>query len=102
MNIDFVEAKKELENIFKHTETHRKIVFWYDEGKNFFDAVQQNAFPHPETIIFDNNPFKIGDLLDIPCFNKEGKWILDNNTGKWARSSTQFEDILNNYKIIEE
>lgn len=51
---------------------------------------------------FDNNPFKIGDLLDIPCFNKEGKWILDNNTGKWARSSTQFEDILNNYKIIEE
>lgn len=48
---------------------------------------------------FDNNPFKIGDLLDIPCFNKEGKWILDNNTGKWARSSTQFEDILNNYKI---
>lgn len=51
---------------------------------------------------FDNNPFKIGDLLDIPCFNKEGKWILDNNTGKWARSSTQFEDILNNYKITEE
>ena len=51
---------------------------------------------------FDNTPFKIGDLLDIPCFNKEGKWILDNNTGKWARSSTQFEDILNNYKIIEE
>lgn len=51
---------------------------------------------------FDNAPFKIGDLLDIPCFNKEGKWILDNNTGKWARSSTQFEDILNNYKIMEE
>lgn len=51
---------------------------------------------------FDNNPFKIGDLLDIPCFNKEGKWILDNNTGKWARSSTQFEDILNNYKIVGE
>ena len=52
--------------------------------------------------IFDSNPFKVGDLLDIPCFNKEGKWILDNSTGKWARSSTQFEDILNNYKIIEE
>lgn len=51
---------------------------------------------------FDNTPFKIGDLLDIPCFNKEGKWILDNNTGKWARSSTQFEDILNNYKIVGE
>lgn len=51
---------------------------------------------------FDNNPFKVGDLLEIPCFNKEGKWILDNNTGKWARSSTQFEDILNNYKIIGE
>ena len=28
MNIDFVEAKKELENIFKHTETHRKNCFF--------------------------------------------------------------------------
>src|SRR5690554_628989 len=65
MNIDFVEAKKELENIFKHTETHRKIVFWYDEGKNFFDAVKENKFNNVETIIFNNNPFKIKHYIEV-------------------------------------
>ena len=65
MNIDFVEAKKELEEIFKNAHSSRKIVFWYDEGKNFLEAVQTNRFDNVETIIFKNNPFKIKHYIEV-------------------------------------
>ena len=51
MSVDFLEAKKELEKIFEIAHSSRKIVFWYDEGKNFFESVKSYKFDNVETII---------------------------------------------------
>ncbi len=65
MNIDFVEAKKELEEIFKNTHSSRKIVFWYDESENFLEAVKANKFDNVKTIIYNDNPFKIKHYIEV-------------------------------------
>ena len=49
--------------------------------------------------VFTNKPFKVGDILQILSFSKEGKWILNSETQKWEKSCTVFEDILNEYNI---
>lgn len=51
---------------------------------------------------YTSNPFNKGDILQIICFIKEGKWMFNSETEKWEKSGTTFEDILNNYKIIGE
>lgn len=51
--------------------------------------------------IFDNKPFEVGKILNIPSFEREGKWILNKETENWERSDTQFEDFIVNYIIIE-
>lgn len=65
MSVDFLEAKKELEKIFEIAHSSRKIVFWYDEGKNFFDSVISHKFDNVETIIYENNPFKIKYYIEV-------------------------------------
>ncbi|MFR3182183.1 MAG: PHP domain-containing protein [Clostridia bacterium] len=51
--------------------------------------------------IFNSKPFEKGDLLKISTFDREGKWSKDNETNEWKKSTTEFEDILNNYDIQE-
>lgn len=51
--------------------------------------------------IFNTKPFEKGDLLKISTFDREGKWSKDNETNEWKKSTTEFEDILNNYDIQE-
>ena len=51
--------------------------------------------------VFSQNPFKVGDILQILSFSKEGKWILNSETQKWEKSCTVFEDILNSYRVEE-
>jgi len=65
MNIDFIEAKKELDKIFESAHSSRKIVFWYDEGKNFLESVMSHKFNNVETIIYENNPFKIKYYIEV-------------------------------------
>ena len=51
--------------------------------------------------VFSQNPFKVGNVLQILSFSKEGKWILNSETQKWEKSCTVFEDILNSYRVEE-
>ena len=51
---------------------------------------------------YTSNPFNKGDVLQIICFIKEGKWMFNSETEKWEKSGTTFEDILRDYRIVEE
>lgn len=51
---------------------------------------------------YTSNPFNKGDILQIICFIKEGKWMFNSETEKWEKSGTTFEDILRDYRIVEE
>lgn len=50
---------------------------------------------------YTSNPFNKGDILQIICFIKEGKWMFNSETEKWEKSGTTFEDILRDYRIAE-
>lgn len=49
--------------------------------------------------IFSSNPFNKGDLLSIDSFMREGKWSINPDTKEWEKSTTVFENILNEYNI---
>lgn len=49
--------------------------------------------------IFSSNPFNKGDLLSIDSFMREGKWSINPDTQEWKKSTTIFENILNEYNI---
>lgn len=49
--------------------------------------------------IFSSNPFNKGDLLSIDNFMREGKWSINPDTQEWEKSTTVFENILNEYNI---
>lgn len=77
-----------------------------DKSKNKFVEVYQiatgkKAKAKVRSSVFTSKPFKIGDILQILSFSKEGKWSLNQETQKWEKSTTVFEDILSNYKINE-
>ena len=50
-NIDYELAKNEIEK--KFIDGDHRIVFWYDETKNFFDDVNNDTFDNVKTIIFE-------------------------------------------------
>lgn len=52
--------------------------------------------------VFSQNSFEEKDLLRIDTFDREGKWTRNNETEEWTKSTTEFEDILNNYQVIKE
>lgn len=77
-----------------------------DRGKNKFVELYQintgNKFKVKiRGSVFSQNPFEIGNILQILSFNKEGKWIKNSETQEWEKSKTIFEDVLNNYKLCE-
>lgn len=43
--------------------------------------------------IYEKNPFYVGNILEIRTFDREGKWIKDNETKEWMKSTTEFEDF---------
>lgn len=51
---------------------------------------------------FEINPFTVGDILKITQFVKEGKWIINRDTGKWEKSTIDFDEFIVNYIINEE
>ena len=51
--------------------------------------------------IFNSKPFEKGDLLKISTFDREGKWSRNSETNEWQKSTTEFEDILNNYENFD-
>lgn len=77
-----------------------------DKSKNKFVEVYQIATGKKvkakvRSSVFTSKPFKVGDILQILSFSKEGKWSLNQETQKWEKSCTVFEDILNNYRVEE-
>ena len=77
-----------------------------DKSKNKFVEVYQIATGKKvkakvRSSVFTSKPFKVGDILQILSFSKEGKWSLNQETQKWEKSCTVFEDILNNYRVKE-
>ena len=64
------------------------------------DGERQTVKIRAKTYI--SNPFNKGDILQIICFIKEGKWMFNSETEKWEKSGTTFEDILRDYRIVEE
>ena len=51
--------------------------------------------------IFNSKPFEKGDLLKISTFDREGKWSRNSETNEWQKSTTEFEDVLNNYENFD-
>jgi uncharacterized protein (TIGR02687 family) len=87
-NIDYELAKKEIEKIFN--DGYHRIVFWYDETKNFYDDFSKDNYENIRKIIFDNNEFAIKFLIEVedkeskfliyfPCARPQDKdnWLLD-------------------------
>lgn len=77
-----------------------------DKSKNKFVDLYQIATGKKFKVkvrngVFTSKPFKVGDILQILSFSKEGKWILNSETQKWEKSCTVFEDILNSYRVEE-
>lgn len=90
MDIDFEQAKLQLEKIFASQSDHRKIVFWYDAQKNFEENVKQCSFDDAKILIYDNNPFTIKETIEVedtesnflvyfPCAKPrdEENWLAD-------------------------
>jgi DNA polymerase-3 subunit alpha len=82
------------------------VLFYEDRGRN--KIVDLYRLNNGEKVkikvkgnVFNSNPFNIGDFLQIPYFDREGKWFLNSDTNKWEKSLTTFENILNTYKIID-
>ena len=66
-NIDYSVAKEELERIFAEPSDHRKLIFWFDSPKNFFDSVSadKDSFQNAKVIIYQGNPFTIKVRLEV-------------------------------------
>jgi len=87
-NIDYELAKKEIEK--KFTDGDHRIVFWYDETKDFYDDIKIDHLENVRIVIFENNEFSIKHLLEVedkeskfliylPCARPQDKdnWLLD-------------------------
>jgi uncharacterized protein (TIGR02687 family) len=64
-SIDYVEAKKELAKLFLEDDFERKIIFWYDEPKNFYDDVSNDVFENAKVIVYDKNAFEIKHIIEV-------------------------------------
>lgn len=63
-NIDYQEAKKEIEKIFLAESSDRKIVFWYDAPANFKDDIEADVFDFCRLLICQNNEFFIKKTIE--------------------------------------
>lgn len=77
-----------------------------DKGKNRIVDLYRICDGSTKTVkvrnrVYSQNPFEETNLLKIETFDREGKWIRDNETKEWSKSTTEFEDILNNYQVVK-
>jgi len=63
-SIDYKEAKKELNKMFLEDDFSRKIIFWYDEPRNFYDDVINDDFENAKVLIYDKNAFEIKHIIE--------------------------------------
>ncbi len=63
-NIDYQEAKKEIDKIFENNIGERKIVFWYDAPKNFEEDIKSDNFEKCKLLICDRNEFEIKKTIE--------------------------------------
>ena len=77
-----------------------------DRGKNkivdlyrIFDGIKKQVKVRGK--VFDMKPINKSNVLKIDTFNREGRWFKNGETQEWEKSTTEFEDILNNYDIQE-
>lgn len=87
----YIEAKTQLINMFnKHTDFKRRVIFWYDPQKNFYDEINDDSLENAKIVIYNNNPFSIKLLLEVedtesnyliyfPCERPKDvdNWLLD-------------------------
>lgn len=78
-----------------------------DKGKNRIVDLYRIYDGSTKTVkvrnrVYSQNPFEETNLLKIETFDREGKWIRNSETKEWNKSTTEFEDILNNYQVIKE
>lgn len=78
-----------------------------DKGKNHIVELYRIYDGANKTVkvrnkVFSQNSFEEKDLLRIDTFDREGKWTRNNETKEWTKSTTEFEDILNNYQVVKE
>lgn len=66
----YSEAKTQLTNLFKKRSDYgRRIVFWYDAPKNFYEDIKDDSFDNAKIVIYNNNPFSIKSLLEVEDLN---------------------------------
>jgi uncharacterized protein (TIGR02687 family) len=92
MNIDYSQAKEQLEKMFEKDTGYRHIIFWFDPPRNFFDSVQNDAFPDAKTFIFENNPFTLKTLLETK--DTKSNYLIYFPCEKPKDSENWLEDML--------
>lgn len=65
MAMNYEGVKNELKRIFSDNDGERKIVFWYDEPKNFFDDITKDDIDFAKVIIYEKNSFEIKHIVEI-------------------------------------
>jgi len=64
-SLDYQEARKEIVRLFQENEgSSRKIIFWYDQPKNFKDDVIADNFGCCEVLVCDQNEFAVKKTLE--------------------------------------
>lgn len=89
-SIDYQEARKEVEKIFRADSVGRKIVFWYDAPANFKEDIVSDDFDFCRLLVCENNEFFIKRTIErddiasnflvyIPSEkpNDKNNWLLD-------------------------
>ena len=63
-SIDYCEAIKEIEKIFRAESSARKIVFWYDAPANFKEDIEASSFDFCRVLVCQNNEFAIKKTIE--------------------------------------
>ena len=65
-SIDYQEARNEIVRMFHTQDTSgRKIIFWYDAPKNFYDDVKADTFDCCRVLICEQNEFTIKKTIEF-------------------------------------
>ena len=63
-SIDYQEAIKEIEKIFRAESATRKIVFWYDAPASFKEDIESASFDFCRLLVCQNNEFAIKKTIE--------------------------------------
>ena len=93
-NIDYSVAKEELERLFDEPSDHRKVIFWFDAPKNFFESIvdDKGNYRNAKVVIYSNNPFTIKVLLEEE--DKDSNYLIYCPIERPLDSENWLEDTL--------